>query len=73
MDTLILEKYQALPIDLQKEVLDFIEFLENKYQKQPEEQLSLAQKRASLFGNAKGMVTIMPGFENLPDGFDEYS
>ena len=69
MDTMILEKYQALPNELQKEVLDFIEFLESKYQKQPE---SLAQKRASLFGNAKGLITIMPGFENVPDGFDEY-
>lgn len=69
MDTMILEKYQALPNELQKEVLDFIEFLESKYQKQPE---SLAQKRASLFGNAKGLITIMPGFENIPDGFDEY-
>lgn len=69
MDTMILEKYQALPNELQKEVLDFIEFLESKYQKQPE---SLAQKRASLFGNAKGLITLMPGFENTPDGFDEY-
>ena len=73
MDSVILEKYQALPDDLRKEVVDFIEFLGNKYQKQLTEQVSIAQKRALLFGNAKGLITIMPGFENLPDGFEEYS
>ena len=77
MESLIIEKYQALPDNLQKEVLDFIEFLENKYQKEAEAgrstSLSLAQKRAALFGNAKDRITVMPDFDNLPEGFEEYS
>lgn len=72
MDSLIVKKYEALPGDLQKEVVDFIEFLGLKYQKQTTNQESLAQKRASLFGNAKGMMTILPGFDDIPDSFDDY-
>ncbi|GAB3804103.1 hypothetical protein GCM10028819_35110 [Spirosoma humi] len=72
MNSLVVKKYEALPDDLQKEVIDFIEFLELKYQKQTAENESLAQKRASLFGNAKGLITILPGFDGIPEGFDEY-
>ena len=73
MDSLMLKKYEALPGNLQKEVVDFIEFLESKYQNQSTEVVSLAQKRASLFGNAKGLVTVLPGFDDIPTGFEEYT
>ena len=72
MNSLVVKKYEALPDDLQKEVIDFIEFLELKYQKQTAEYGSLAQKRASLFGNAKGLITILPGFDDIPEGFDQH-
>lgn len=72
MNSLVVKKYEALPDDLQKEVIDFIEFLALKYQKQTTEQPSLSQKRAALFGNARGLMTILPGFDDIPDGFDDY-
>lgn len=71
MDATVVKKYEALPTDLQKEVVDFIEFLESKYQQSPVESISLAQKRALLFGNAKGLITILPGFDEIPEGFEE--
>ena len=71
MDALLLKKYEALPDELQKEVIDFIDFLENKYQNKQTSYGSLAQQRASLFGNAKGLITILPGFDDIPDGFNE--
>lgn len=73
MDSLVIKRYDALPIHLQKEVVDFIEFLDNKYQKQTTDFISLAQKRALLFGNARGLITILPGFDNIPEGFEEYT
>ncbi|MFD2572003.1 DUF2281 domain-containing protein [Spirosoma soli] len=72
MESAILDKYHALPDDLRREVVDFIEFLEIKHQKALVESTSLAHRRASLFGNAKGLITIMPGFEDTPEGFAEY-
>ena len=72
MNSLVVKKYEALPDDLQKEVIDFIEFLALKYQKQIAEHESLSKQRASLFGNAKGLMTILPGFDDIPDGFDDY-
>ena len=72
MNSLVVKKYEALPNDLQKEVIDFIEFLELKYQKQTAGYGSLAQKRASLFGNARGLITILPGFDDIPEGFEDY-
>ncbi|UFH52157.1 DUF2281 domain-containing protein [Spirosoma sp. KNUC1025] len=73
MDALIVKKYEALPDDLQKEVSDFIDFLSYKYQQQATDSEELSQKRASLFGNAKGMITILPGFDDIPEGFEEYN
>lgn len=72
MDALILKKYESLPADLRREVSDFIDFLGSKYQKQITDSASLAHKRASLFGNAKGLITILPGFDDIPEGFEEY-
>lgn len=68
-----MKKYEALPDNLQKEVIDFIDFLESKYQPQRTDSESLAQKRASLFGNAKELITILPGFDAIPEGFEEYN
>ena len=72
MDALILKKYESLPDELRREVIDFIDFLGNKYQQQITDSAPLAQKRASLFGNAKGLITILPGFDDIPEGFEEY-
>ncbi|MBD2757342.1 DUF2281 domain-containing protein [Spirosoma validum] len=72
MDALVVKKYEALPDNLQKEVIDFIDFLESKYTAQKNDAISLTQKRASLFGNAKGLITVLPGFDNIPEGFEEY-
>ncbi|MVM36970.1 DUF2281 domain-containing protein [Spirosoma sp. HMF3257] len=72
MDAFVLKKYESLPDDLQKEVIDFIDFLGSKYKQQMASSVPLAQKRASLFGNAKGLITILPGFDDVPEGFEDY-
>ncbi|QMW05891.1 DUF2281 domain-containing protein [Spirosoma foliorum] len=72
MDALILKKYESLPADLRREVSDFIDFLWSKYQKKEADSELIAGKRAGLFGNAKGMITILPGFDDIPEGFEEY-
>lgn len=73
MDAVVLKKYEALPDNLQKEVIDFIDFPGNKYQPQHTDSESLAQKRASLFGNAKELITMLPGFDATPEGFEDYN
>jgi mRNA-degrading endonuclease RelE of RelBE toxin-antitoxin system len=58
-------KWSMLPKNLQKEVLDFIEFLLSK-QNKPE------QTPKPKFGSAKGMFKMMPDFDEPLDDFKEY-
>ena len=66
MDNIILQKYHYLPLELRKEVVDFIDFLTQKYQqKQP-------PQRKSNFGSAKGLIKMSDDFNEPLDEFKDY-
>ncbi len=70
MDNTIFQKYNYLPLELRKEVADFIEFLVQKYQqnlvKEP------PPKRPSQFGSAKGLIVMSDDFNEPLEEFQEY-
>jgi hypothetical protein len=70
MDNTILQKYNYLPLELRKEVSDFIEFLLQKYQQK--QSINTPQKRTSNFGSAKGLITMSDDFNEPLDDFKEY-
>ena len=70
MDSTIFKKYNYLPTELRKEVVDFIEFLVQKYQLKQEKEIP--SKRPSNFGSAKGLITISADFNEPLDEFQEY-
>ncbi|MEL6256621.1 MAG: DUF2281 domain-containing protein [Bacteroidota bacterium] len=59
-----------LPEAYQKEVLNFIEFIAQKNQREP---MALAQpsKRGG-FGSLKGTIWMSPDFDELLDDFEDY-
>lgn len=62
-DQLILEKVKQLPPFQKEQVLDFIEFLGQKYKESPH----------PTFGSGKGTFEIMPDFDEPLDDFKEYT
>ena len=58
----VLEKLRSLPLEKQQEVLDFVEFLEQK----------IRGKRRRQAGSAKGLVTISDDFDEPLEDFKEY-
>ena len=61
-DQVILEKVKELPSDQKQQVLDFIEFLKQKYSSRPRPR----------FGSGKGTFEMMPDFDEPLDDFKEY-
>lgn len=70
MDNTILQKYNFLPLELRKEVADFIEFLAQKYQQK--QTTETPPKRPSNFGSAKGLITMSDDFNEPLEEFQEY-
>jgi mRNA-degrading endonuclease RelE of RelBE toxin-antitoxin system len=58
----VLDKLRSLPLEKQQEVLDFVEFLEQK----------IRGKRRRQAGSAKGLVTISDDFDEPLEDFKEY-
>jgi hypothetical protein len=54
-----------LPNDIKSEVMDFIEFLLTKKNKE-------IKKKVPKFGSAKGKIYISPDFDEPLDDFKEY-
>lgn len=75
---LLLNKYYCLPESLQQEVLDFVEFLTDKYKKEKPSQnkgirtISKEKKRKSNFGSAKGIIVMGDDFDQPLDDFKDY-
>jgi Protein of unknown function (DUF2281) len=65
---LIAQKVSSLPNEKQTEVLDFVEFLEQK--EQAASNVKLNQPRQ--FGSAKGMIRIAKDFDEPLEDFEEY-
>jgi hypothetical protein len=72
MGTDTIEKIKKLPLDKQKEVDDFIDFLVEKYHFNSKEVLSLGDKRAKNMGWAKGSIWMADDFNETPDDFKDY-
>ena len=70
MDNTIFQKYYYLPLELRKEVADFIEFLVQKYQQK--QAIVTPPKRPSNFGSAKGLITMSEDFNEPLDEFQDY-
>jgi hypothetical protein len=69
------EKYFSLPIRLQYEVADFIDFLSQKYRKRRSkvnEKFNKEKKRKSHFGNAKGLIIEKKDFNAPIEDFKDY-
>lgn len=58
----VLEKLRSLPLEKQQEVLDFVEFLEQK----------MRGRRRRQAGSAKGLVTISDDFDEPLEDFNDY-
>lgn len=70
---MILLQLKELPESLKKEIMDYIEFLILKYQKnQSSISLQDAKERPSHFGNAKGEVIMSNDFDEPLVDFTEY-
>ncbi len=64
-EALLLEKIKQLSDEKKAEVEDFTEFLLQKKN-------STASSKETKFGFAKGMFTILPGFNDPIEGMEEY-
>lgn len=64
----LIQKLIALPLPLQKEVIDFVAFLHDKQQKSS----SLNTVKKPTFGYAKGFFTMSDDFDEPLEDFNEY-
>jgi Protein of unknown function (DUF2281) len=64
-EALLLEKIKQLPADKKAEVEDFTEFLLQK-------KSGTSTRKETKFGFARGMFTILPGFNDPIEGMEEY-
>ena len=70
MDNTIFQKYNYQPLELRKEVADFIQFLVQKYQQNQVKESN--PKRSSNFGSAKGLIIMSDDFNEPLEEFQEY-
>lgn len=73
----IVQKLQSLPINLQEEVIDFIEFLLTKYKINEKLQKNGSEpekkgKRKSNLGSAKGLIVMADDFDEPLEDFKDY-
>ena len=60
----LLQKIKFLPVELKQEAIDFIEFLSHKVANS-----NLQEPKAGL---AKGLIEMLPNFDDPIDEFKEY-
>lgn len=72
--SLLYKKFFLLPSPLRQEVMDFIEFLLQKYpESNQKNSIGLAEQRKKNFGRLKGKITMSPDFDDPVEGFEEYT
>jgi hypothetical protein len=64
-DALLLDKVAKLPDELKLEVADFVDFLLTKKKKE-------GLRKKPVFGSAKGLFVMQPGFDEPLEDFNEY-
>ncbi|MCU0351329.1 MAG: DUF2281 domain-containing protein [Flavobacterium sp.] len=67
MAEIILEKFKQLPLSQQKELLDFADFLLEKYGK-----VALKEPKERQLGILKGKIKMMPDFDAPLEDFKDY-
>lgn len=65
------QKFFLLPVPLRQEVLDFIDFLLQKYRPSQDRTHNLADKRKRNFGRLKGKIIMESGFDDPIEGFEK--
>lgn len=71
-ESVFLKKWMNLPEHLQKEVVDFMDFLASKKKRQEKEIGPEPEQSKRQLGLGKGMITIMDNFDDPIEGFDDY-
>jgi len=66
-ELLLYSKINNLPLNLKKEVIDFVDFLQSKQQKKKPK-----KKKQMIFGYAKDSIIIKPDFDEPLEEFKEY-
>lgn len=66
--TMFYGKFDALPEKLKQEVLDFMDFLLQKDERNKKKK----QKKTPKFGSGKGMFEMAPDFDEPLEDFKEY-
>ncbi|MBI2967430.1 MAG: DUF2281 domain-containing protein [Bacteroidetes bacterium] len=65
-------KLNSLPDQLQKEAMDFIDFLFQKINPEKKNNIKSNKKMFPRFGSSKGLYKISPDFDEPLDDFNEY-
>lgn len=71
MQEQFLSTFYMLPLHLQREVMDFTNFLVVQYQKQSTP-ISSENPRKSNFGSAAGLIEMASDFDDPVEGFEAY-
>jgi hypothetical protein len=66
-EMLLYSKINNLPLNLKKEVIDFIDFLQSKHENKKSK-----KKKPRIFGYAKDSITLKPNFDEPLEEFKEY-
>jgi len=73
LDSTIYEKLQLMPQQLKTEILDFMDYLWMKYQKQNNSSdIIITQKKQRQWGQFAGKIKIADDFDAPLDDFKEY-
>lgn len=70
MSQQLLQAYEALPAEYQREVQDFIEFLNQKLERRPAPERPFAGLPG--LGSMKGKIWMADDFDETPEDFKDY-
>ncbi len=65
----VIKLFQNLPLEFQREVIHFMEFLSVKVNKTPPK---TENQKPSLFGHARGKIYMAPDFDEPLEDFKDY-
>jgi hypothetical protein len=71
MSTDVLDKVKQLPVDKQKEVEDFVDYLLHKYVEVNSTE-DIAENRRKNMGRLKGQIWMAEDFNATPEDFKDY-
>jgi hypothetical protein len=72
MSSDFMDKIKKLPLDKQREMEDFLDYLITKYTRKSEGPVYVASNRKENLGWASGKVWISADFDKTPEDFKDY-